>query len=180
MQHPIFYCNTIYLAVQHKFIFLDKLINNVVKQHLRSFMENWRIINGYPDYAISDTGHVKSLRYNRILKASVNGSCYGHVNLLCNKRKKTWAVHRLVIEHFGPAIPEEVYSIVDHIDGNKANNHISNLEWVTIKENTLRGYGNQDKKIKVLELRQQGKTFKQIAKEVGMSASFVRDTIYQV
>jgi len=102
------------------------------------------------------------------------------VNLLCNKRKKTWAVHRLVIEHFGPAIPQEVYSIVDHIDGNKANNHISNLEWVTIKENTLRGYGNQDKKIKVLELRQQGKTFKQIAEEVNMSASFVRDTIYQV
>ena len=142
-------------------------------------MEKWKIINGYPDYAISDTGYVKSLRFNRILKASVNGSSYGHVNLLCGKRKKTWAVHRLVIEHFGPLRPES-YSIVDHVDGNKANNHISNLEWVSIRENTLRGYGNQDKKIKVLELRQQGMTFKQIAEAVSMSASFVRDTIYQI
>lgn len=36
MQHPIYYCNTIYLALQHKPIFPDKLINNVVKQHLWS------------------------------------------------------------------------------------------------------------------------------------------------
>jgi hypothetical protein len=143
-------------------------------------MENWKIINGYPDYAISDTGYVKSLRFNRILKASVNGSCYAHVNLLCNKRKKTSAIHRLVIEHFGPKMPDEVYSIVDHKDKNKENNHISNLEWVTIKENTLRGYGNQDKKIKVKELRQQGMTFKKIAETIGMSAAFVQSTVHDV
>ena len=140
-------------------------------------MENWKIINGYPDYAISDTGYVKSLRYNRILKASVNGSWYGHVNLICDKRKKTWAIHRLVIEHFGPMQPD-VYAIVDHKDKNKLNNHIDNLEWVSIRENTLRGYGNQDKKVKVRELRQQGMTIKKIAEEVGMSPAFVQATIH--
>ena len=140
-------------------------------------MENWKIINGYPDYAISDTGYVKSLRYNRILKASVNGSWYKHVNLICNKRKKTWAIHRLVIEHFGPLMPD-VSAIVDHKDKNKLNNHIDNLEWVTIRENTLRGYGNQDKKIKVRELRAQGMTIKKIAEAVGMSPAFVQDTIH--
>jgi hypothetical protein len=150
------------------------LLNNICGAN----MENWKIIDGYPDYAVSDNGYVKSLRYNRILKASINGSWYAHVNLLCNKRKKTWAVHRLVIEHFGPKMPEKVYSIVDHKDGNKENNHISNLEWVTIKENTLRGYGNQDKKIKVKELRQQGMTIKQIAETIGMSPAFVQATIH--
>lgn len=142
-------------------------------------MTEWKIINGYPDYAISNTGYVKSLRYNRILKASVNGSCYGHVNLMCNKRKKTWAVHRLVIEHFGPAKPD-AYSIVDHKDANKENNHIDNLEWVTIRENTLRGYGNHEKKIKVKELRQQGLTIKKIAELVDMSPAFVQATIHEV
>lgn len=140
-------------------------------------MEEWKIVNGYPDYAVSNTGYVKSLRYDRILKSSINGSGYHHVNLLNNKKVKTWAIHRLVIEHFEPERPE-TYSIVDHVDKNKDNNHINNLEWVTIKENTLRGYGNQDKKIKVKELRKQGKTIKQIADAVGMSMGFVQTTIH--
>jgi hypothetical protein len=45
MQHPMCYCNTIYLALQHKLIFPDKLINNVVKQHLWSVygkLENYK------------------------------------------------------------------------------------------------------------------------------------------
>jgi hypothetical protein len=140
-------------------------------------MEHWKIINGYPDYAISNTGYVKSLRYDRILKASINGSNYAHVNLLCDKRKKTSAIHRLVIEHFGPPMPD-VRAIVDHKDKNKHNNHIDNLEWVSIRENTLRGYGNQDKKVKVLELRQQGMTINKIAEEIGMSPAFVHATIH--
>ena len=139
-------------------------------------MENWKIINGYTNYAISDAGRVKSLRYDRILTPSINGSQYQYVNLVNNKKKKTSAVHRIVIEHFGPKKLNE-YSIVDHIDGNKINNNINNLEWVTIRENTLRGYGNQDKKIKVKELRNQGNTIKSIAEIIGMSAGFVQDTI---
>ncbi len=141
-------------------------------------MTNWKIINGYPDYAISDTGQVKSLRYDRILKASVNGSWYAHVNISRNKKKKTYAIHRLVIEHFGPAKPNE-YSIVDHKNKNKLNNHIDNLEWVSIRENTLRGYGNQEKKIKVKELRKQGLTIKKIAEMVEMSPAFVQATIHE-
>lgn len=139
-------------------------------------MEEWKTINGYPDYAISVGGQVKSLRFNRLLTPSLSNNSYLYVNLVENKRKKTTAIHRLVIDHFGPTCPD-LKLVVDHKDGNKTNNHISNLGWVTIKENTLRGYGNQDKKIKVLELRQQGMTIKKIAEAVSMSASFVQDTI---
>ena len=142
-------------------------------------MEDWKAINGYPDYAISNNGQVKSLRYNRLLKPSMSSNLYLYINLVIEKRKKTSAIHRLVIEHFGTIKPNP-NSVVDHKDRNKKNNHISNLEWVTIKENTLRGYGNQDKKITVKELRQQGMTIKKIAETIGMSAAFVQSTIHNV
>ena len=122
-------------------------------------MEQWKTINGYPDYAISDAGNVKSIRYNRILKQSKSGNQYLYINLVCNKRKKTTAIHKLVIEHFGPD-KISVGAVVDHKDKNIHNNHINNLEWVTIAENTIRGYGNQDKKIEAKELRTQGWTIK--------------------
>lgn len=140
-------------------------------------MTQWKIINGYPDYAISDLGEVKSLRYDRILKASASDTSYLYVNLLNNRRRKTTAVHKLVIEHFGPEKPEP-NSVVDHKDSNKQNNHIQNLEWVSISENTARAYGNQDKKSRVKELRAMGWTVKRIAEEVNMSLSFVHATIH--
>lgn len=140
-------------------------------------MQEWKIINGYPDYAICEQGEVKSLRYDRVLKASASDSTYLYVNLLNNKRRKTTAVHKLVIEHFGPEKPHP-NSVVDHKDKNKQNNHIQNLEWVSIAENTTRAYGNQDKKARVKELRALGWTIKRIAEEIGMSLSFVQDTIH--
>ena len=140
-------------------------------------MEQWKTINGYSDYEISNTGKVKSVRFKRLLKPSKSGNQYLYVNLVCNKQKKTTAIHKLVIEHFGPERPN-LETVVDHKDSNIHNNHIDNLEWVTIKENTIRGYGNQDKKIKAKELRSQGWTIKQIAEQLQMSLGFVQDSIH--
>jgi hypothetical protein len=137
----------------------------------------WKIINGYPDYAISTNGDVKSLRFNRILKKSINSSGYYYINLLNNRQRKTTAVHRLVIEHFGQTPPDQNL-VVDHINGNKLDNQIDNLEWVTIKENTLRSYHNMDKKEKVRQLRKEGWTMQRIAESIGMSVGFVQDSIY--
>ena len=47
-------------------------------------------------------------------------------------------VHSLVMEVHGPEKPSEAH-IINHIDGDKKNNHISNLEWVTPAENRLHG-----------------------------------------
>jgi len=137
----------------------------------------WKIINGYSDYAISSCGKVKSLRSDKILKNSENNYGYQYVNLVKNKRKKTTAVHRLVIEHFGTEKPFE-NAVVDHKDNNRKNNAITNLEWVSIQENTLRSYGNLDKKLLVKEMRANGITVKQISESIGMSLSFVYDTIH--
>lgn len=140
-------------------------------------MADWKIITGYPDYAIKKDGTVKSLRFNRILKSSSSNSGYMYVNLIENKIKKSTAIHRLVMEHFGSPRPGEKY-VIDHKNGIKEDNRLENLEWVSIKENTLRAYNNSDIKKRVLELRSQGMTMQEIAKEVGKSLSFVHQTIH--
>jgi hypothetical protein len=140
-------------------------------------MEQWKKIKGYPDYSISDFGNVRSDRFNRLLKASPSSQSYLYVNLTNNKKKKTTAVHKLVIEHFGASVTE-ANMVVDHLDGNKQNNCIDNLEWITISENTRRAYGNEDKRILVKELRNQGWTMQKIADHVGKSLGFVQGAIH--
>lgn len=138
----------------------------------------WKIINGYPDYSINQNGEIKSNRFNRLLKPSTSNNQYQYVNLVHEKKKKTTAIHRLVIEHFGPPCPDPKF-VVDHKDSNKQNNHIDNLEWVTISENTSRMYNNQDKKIEVKRLREQGWTMQKIANHIGKSLGFVQDAVHR-
>lgn len=51
-------------------------------------------------------------------------------------KKKTYRVHRLIASTFIPNLDSEK-DVVNHLDGNKVNNHVSNLEWCSIKENTV-------------------------------------------
>ena len=139
----------------------------------------WKNINNYPDYAINFKGEIKSLRYDRLLKASVNSSGYLYVNLIVNKLRKTTSVHKLVMEHFGTEKPKQEV-IIDHIDGDKTNNCINNLQWKTIQENTEKFYGNADKKKVVIKLHQSGKKLKEISEIVGLSYYVVRETVLKV
>lgn len=139
-------------------------------------MEIWKTIPGYENYAISNYGQVKSLRFNRILKPANSDAGYLYINLVANKLTKSTAVHRLVIENFISPKPDENY-VVDHIDGNKNNNVVENLQWVSIKENTTRYYNNFDKKTEILRLHKDGLTYKAIQEKVGMSMHTVRQTI---
>ena len=138
-------------------------------------MEIWKNINGYPDYAISNTGQVKSLRFDRVLKASTNNNDYKYVNLIHKRLKKTTAIHRLVVEHFGEMCPAE-NMVVDHIDGNKINNHVENLQWMSVSENTLKSYGNAENKEKILELRKTGVRYVDISRQLNLNINLVRDT----
>jgi len=90
----------------------------------------WKDIDNYKGlYKISNTGLIKSVRRNELLKLCNDAYGYLKVTLCKNNNKKQCKVHRLVCETF-LKIPN--YKLdVNHIDGDKKNNKISNLEWVT-------------------------------------------------
>lgn len=97
-----------------------------------------RPINEFPQYLINPSGNVFSLRTKRSLKLQVNASGYTWVQLSCNHTKKNYYIHQLVATHFIDNPHRKPY--VNHKDGIKTNNEISNLEWVTHSENILHYY----------------------------------------
>lgn len=101
--------------------------------------EQWRRIDGFEDYEISDHGRVKSYKRSkpfilRPQKAGRNGSKYHTVTLYKDGKPHVEYVHRLVLKTFVGEPPKDKPQ-TNHIDGDRLNNHLSNLEWVSCKEN---------------------------------------------
>lgn len=102
------------------------------------FYVGQRSIDGYEGlYAATLEGRILSLRSGSLLKGSPNPSGYLLVALHKGGQQKTFSVHRLIARTFIPN-PDAKPS-VNHIDGCKTNNAVSNLEWCTPQENTLHG-----------------------------------------
>lgn len=106
-------------------------------------------------YQVSTFGNVKSLKYNkeRLLKQGIKKAGY-HIVVLSKKGKlKQFTVHRLVAEAFFNMIPKNL--VVDHIDGNKSNNHLYNLQLITQTENVRKTWvgktHSKETKIKISE-----------------------------
>jgi hypothetical protein len=103
--------------------------------------EVWKDIEGYKGiYQVSSWGNVKSLdridsrgwkRKERTIKKQKTFDGYLHVGLYKNGIETKFRVHRLVAEAFISNRKSEV----NHIDGDKTNNHVNNLEWVSHDEN---------------------------------------------
>lgn len=101
--------------------------------------EIWKDIVGFEGlYQVSNLGRVKRIGKGRgarcIILKSKDNTAYSRVSLYQNNKPTDKCVHRLVAEAFIPN-PENKTQ-VNHIDGNKRNNRIGNLEWVTPRENT--------------------------------------------
>lgn len=106
-------------------------------------IETWKHIDGYEKYQISNTGIVKSLDYHRqgiekILYQRIPENKYPYVVLCKNGKTKTFKVHRLVALMFIENPENKIY--VNHKDGDKTNNRVENLEWVSALENNLHCY----------------------------------------
>lgn len=93
---------------------------------------NWKQIDGYENYLISDEGEVFSKYMGQKNTLSIRKDGYVVTGLWKNNKSKNVYVHRLVMEAFNSEFEDET---VNHIDGDKTNNHISNLEWSTYAEN---------------------------------------------
>ena len=113
--------------------------------------EIWKDVIGYEgSYQVSNLGRVKSLKCNRkkILKASVNTVGYLRVNLYKNKKSINRTIHQLVAESFLGHIPSGYKLVVDHINNNKLDNRLDNLQITTNRENTYKFQFNYSSKYK--------------------------------
>ena len=99
-------------------------------------IEEWRDIEGYERiYQISSLGRVKSLKFGkeRILKPGKERNGYLRVCLSKDRKLKWYYVHVLVLSAFIPNI--ENLKTVNHINEDKTDNRVDNLEWMTSKDN---------------------------------------------
>jgi hypothetical protein len=150
--------------------------------------EEWRKIPGSdPRYEVSNLGRMRSFTWGRmkILKCTCAANGYPRVSISCGKLGVRYAnVHRYVMEAFVGIDPRK--PCVNHIDGNKQNNKLSNLEWVTQSENCLHKYrigrgvsGNKHWGTKVsdediLVIRKSSEHVNILAERYGVGTSHIR------
>lgn len=104
--------------------------------------EIWKDIKEYEGiYQVSNLGRVKRVETDRILKGRKDKGGYLVVNLYKNSILSNKKIHRLVAQAFIPNTENK--SQVNHIDEDKTNNMISNLNWMTAKENLNHGTHNE-------------------------------------
>ena len=137
-------------------------------------IEIWKDIKDYEGlYQVSNWGRVKSLNYNgtgkqRLMTPVKTKKGYLLVHLSKNGESKTCRVHRLVAEAFLPN-PNNLPQ-VNHIDENKENNRVDNLEWCTPKYNCNHGTHNE----KVAKANTNGKKSK-IVLQLSLSGDIIRE-----
>lgn len=170
-----------------------KIHSNMTKDQ-----EVWKNITGYENiYEVSNRGRIRSSKNKttkskrhgtrvwrqRVLKQKISKDNSCRVDLWKKKQAKTMLVHRLVAEEFIPK--EKGKHFINHIDGNRLNNFVENLEWCTNKENNNHAFVNglmPTNKFVVLEDLTNGdlKKFTSLSKAsefVGRNHNYIMDSI---
>lgn len=142
----------------------------------------WKDIKNWENlYEVNEYGDVRNKKTQQLIVGDINSAGYYRVCLYCKSHipsKQRFFRHRLVAEHFisNPLnLPE-----VNHIDNNKSHNYVSNLEWVTRKENELhsRKFGNKEyKPFKVIFNNNECKIYdtqQELAKDLNVTKTTIR------
>lgn len=159
-------------------------------------MEVWKDVVGYEGkYMVSNKGLIMSLpkatrKTSKILVPQVLKSGYLAVDLCCGDNIKRHLIHRLVCLSFMPELEKEQ---VNHLDGNKSNNCLSNLEWCSRSENQKHAFSiglksakgeknsqsklNKDNVFTIMSLVKYGYKKITIAKGFSISPSTISDII---
>ena len=105
--------------------------------------EEFRSVPGYEGYyEVSNFGNVKSLTNDKILKPCLGSRGYYMVRVYKDNKGNTMSIHVLVAMAFLGHKPDGYKIVVDHIDNNKLNNHVSNLQLISNRENTSKDKKN--------------------------------------
>lgn len=122
---------SIYSFLKYEYKSSDKQVSKESKEEYKDIPEY------LGHYQVSNKGNVKSLKQNKetILKVSTEGDKYYRVALYKDGKGKKFYVHRLVIQAFKGDIPKGRNLVVDHIDYNKTNNKLDNLQVISNREN---------------------------------------------
>jgi hypothetical protein len=105
----------------------------------------WLDVEDYEEnYEVNQNGFVRNKKTGKILKYGLNPNGYPMVSLWKNNKGKTKSIHRIVSETFMPIDFDK--KEVNHIDGNKENNHVLNLEWSNRSLNIQHAYDNNLRK----------------------------------
>lgn len=164
--------------------------------------EIWKPIPGFSRYHASNLGRLKSLRYKNgnteaIFKPAVTPDGYLKTMLLDDNGKyRSWCVHKWIAMAFYGERPDGKQ--INHIDGNKQNNRIENLEYCTCSENVTHAFrtglmrpkigslngGSKLKENEVIEIREYVKNFpgknygrQALADKYGVSSAHIKDIV---
>lgn len=146
-------------------------------------MEIWKIISTHQNYEVSNLGRIRRTDTKQIKIPSVATGGYLKVTLYPNP--KTLMVHRLVAIEFLENVEGKLQ--VNHIDSNRQNNNLSNLEWCTCKENMQHcakanraakhdGVNNPTARFseeEIIYIRSSDKQSLELAKEFGVHATSI-------
>lgn len=131
--------------------------------------EEWRIIEEFPRYSVSNLGRVKNNETDYILVGGHDRDGYNQVTLCFNGKQYNRRVCRLVAIAFIPN-PNH-YQYVNHIDENKGNDNVNNLEWCTAHYNNMYGHHtyNISKRIRCIETGQEFQSTREAERQLKFS-----------